>query len=179
MCQIYASAQEAMSEGDVGMLVRSQWAVVTSEGLTKLIMTRMQPRATEAETPCWAGDWGVMELSFPDLLYTVQFRTLLYCAVHCVTPPAAVLILSYNIIIILARSVIIRGPIDNKILNLLSWSWGKAIIPTWFKNHNIPKVRICLSVLLCNLLKLSSCIMKRVALFYYEVRQILIEHELN
>ena len=51
-----------------------------------------------------------MELSSPDLLCTVQFRTLLYCTVqHCVTPPSAVLILLYNIIIIFALSVIIDG----------------------------------------------------------------------
>ena len=90
-------------EWDVGMVARSQWTVKT-----KLIMTGMQHRATEAETPVLglarAENWGVQELSFSDWLCNVQFRTLLYCAVHCVTPPSAVLILSYNIFIILASS---------------------------------------------------------------------------
>lgn len=87
MCQIYASAQEAVSEEDVGMIVRSQWGPYKADYDEDAAPSH---RGRDSVLGWRLGSHGAF---FPRLLYNVQCRTLLYCAVHCVTPPAAVLIL--------------------------------------------------------------------------------------
>ena len=69
-----------MSEEDFGMMVRSQGGPYKAD-----YDEDAAPSHSEAETPCWAGDWGVMELSFPDLLYNVLYITVLCCTL-CHTP---------------------------------------------------------------------------------------------